>query len=199
MPANQQALVVPQLLLKHNLHSQSKDDLLFGELTVFEVWGGVVWEGVDGQEANILIACFVVCTTCGWRGPCTDHVPCTDRVPCTDHVPQPQPQTLYFAALLRLPRDWTRSKKMERAEMVLAGLGLGKCRDTIIVRQGVDSCKGSARQGRIGQGVGEVALLPCAPLAPFASQLYIGCASLMYEPSHELYRDMSHPTTKPPP
>jgi hypothetical protein len=42
-------------------------------------------------------------------------------------------QTLYFAAMLRLPKDWPREKKLDRVEMVLQGLGLMKCRDTIIV------------------------------------------------------------------
>jgi ATP-binding cassette, subfamily G (WHITE), member 2 len=41
-------------------------------------------------------------------------------------------ETLYYAALLRLPREWTREAKLQRVEMVLDGLGLGKARDTII-------------------------------------------------------------------
>lgn len=41
-------------------------------------------------------------------------------------------ETLYYAALLRLPREWSKEAKKERVEMVLAGLGLAKCRDTII-------------------------------------------------------------------
>ncbi|GFR49799.1 hypothetical protein Agub_g11737, partial [Astrephomene gubernaculifera] len=41
-------------------------------------------------------------------------------------------ETLYFAALLRLPRSWSRSSKLGRVELVVAALGLGRCRDTII-------------------------------------------------------------------
>ena len=41
-------------------------------------------------------------------------------------------ETLYFTACLRLPKSWSREKKVERAERVLEGLGLNKCRDTII-------------------------------------------------------------------
>ncbi|KXZ52591.1 hypothetical protein GPECTOR_9g636 [Gonium pectorale] len=41
-------------------------------------------------------------------------------------------ETLYFAALLRLPRSWSRADKLARVEMVVAGLGLERCRDTII-------------------------------------------------------------------
>ncbi|KAG2425311.1 hypothetical protein HXX76_013891 [Chlamydomonas incerta] len=41
-------------------------------------------------------------------------------------------ETLYFAALLRLPRSWSRADKLNRVEMVVDGLGLERCRDTII-------------------------------------------------------------------
>eukprot|EP00198_Chlamydomonas_reinhardtii_P001397 XP_001690733.1 predicted protein [Chlamydomonas reinhardtii] len=41
-------------------------------------------------------------------------------------------ETLYFAALLRLPRSWSRADKLSRVEMVVEGLGLERCRDTII-------------------------------------------------------------------
>mmetsp|Transcript_8214 Transcript_8214/g.14078 ORF Transcript_8214/g.14078 Transcript_8214/m.14078 type:complete len:703 (-) Transcript_8214:560-2668(-) len=41
-------------------------------------------------------------------------------------------ETLYFAAMLRLPRSWTLEAKLQRVDMVLEGLGLQKCRDTII-------------------------------------------------------------------
>ncbi|KAG2431027.1 hypothetical protein HYH02_013459 [Chlamydomonas schloesseri] len=41
-------------------------------------------------------------------------------------------ETLYFAALLRLPRSWSRADKLSRVEMVVEGLGLDRCRDTII-------------------------------------------------------------------
>ncbi|GLI63140.1 hypothetical protein VaNZ11_006048 [Volvox africanus] len=41
-------------------------------------------------------------------------------------------ETLYFAALLRLPRSWSRADKLARVDLVIAGLGLERCRDTII-------------------------------------------------------------------
>lgn len=40
-------------------------------------------------------------------------------------------ETLYFTAMLRLPRSWTKERKLERVEMVLTILGLQKCRDTV--------------------------------------------------------------------
>ena len=54
------------------------------------------------------------------------------------HVPRflprpPSPQeTLYYAAMLRLPSTMTRAQKRARVETVIAALGLGQCRDTII-------------------------------------------------------------------
>lgn len=41
-------------------------------------------------------------------------------------------ETLYFAALLRLPQSWTRERKLQRVDIVIAALGLSKCRDTMI-------------------------------------------------------------------
>ncbi|GIL87008.1 hypothetical protein Vretimale_14202 [Volvox reticuliferus] len=41
-------------------------------------------------------------------------------------------ETLYFAALLRLPRSWSRADKLARVDLVIEGLGLERCRDTII-------------------------------------------------------------------
>ncbi|GMH34285.1 hypothetical protein BSKO_02119 [Bryopsis sp. KO-2023] len=41
-------------------------------------------------------------------------------------------ETLYFAALLRLPKTMSRAEKGERVEAVIAALGLDKCRDTLI-------------------------------------------------------------------
>ena len=41
-------------------------------------------------------------------------------------------ETLYFAAMLRLPRSWSRADKLSRVDMVISGLGVEKCRDTII-------------------------------------------------------------------
>lgn len=73
-------------------------------------------------------------------------------------------ETLYFAALLRLPRSWSRADKLARVEMVLAGLGLERCRDTIIgnhMMRGVSGGErkrvsiggwGSRQLGRVGWG-----------------------------------------------
>ena len=41
-------------------------------------------------------------------------------------------ETLYYAAMLRLPRTMTAAEKKERVGEVIAALGLNKCRDTII-------------------------------------------------------------------
>jgi ABC-type Na+ transport system ATPase subunit NatA len=41
-------------------------------------------------------------------------------------------ETLYYAAMLRLPRSMSTAQKKERVGEVIAALGLAKCRDTII-------------------------------------------------------------------
>ena len=41
-------------------------------------------------------------------------------------------ETLYYAAMLRLPRDMPREAKLRRIDAVVACLGLGKCKDTIV-------------------------------------------------------------------
>ena len=41
-------------------------------------------------------------------------------------------ETLYFAAMLRLPKTMTSAQKKARVDEVIAALGLAKCRDTII-------------------------------------------------------------------
>ncbi|GAB4821556.1 hypothetical protein N2152v2_008602 [Parachlorella kessleri] len=41
-------------------------------------------------------------------------------------------ETLYFAAMLRLPAYMTKAQKKERVEVVIKALGLMRCRDTII-------------------------------------------------------------------
>ncbi|EFN53135.1 hypothetical protein CHLNCDRAFT_32365 [Chlorella variabilis] len=49
-------------------------------------------------------------------------------------------ETLYFAAMLRLPKHKTKAQKLERVDAVIKALGLGRCRDTIIgdhMRRGV--------------------------------------------------------------
>ncbi|KAL4855816.1 ABC transporter G family member 22 [Chlorella vulgaris] len=49
-------------------------------------------------------------------------------------------ETLYFAAMLRLPKHKTKAQKLERVDAVIKALGLERCRDTIIgdhMRRGV--------------------------------------------------------------
>ena len=41
-------------------------------------------------------------------------------------------ETLYFAAMLRLPSSMTRAQKVSRVVDVIQSLGLGRCKDTII-------------------------------------------------------------------
>ena len=41
-------------------------------------------------------------------------------------------ETLYFAAMLRLPREFTTEQKKQRVAKVIAALGLNRCKDTII-------------------------------------------------------------------
>lgn len=41
-------------------------------------------------------------------------------------------ETLYYAAMLRLPQNLGAAKKVERVEAVIGALGLDKCRNTII-------------------------------------------------------------------
>lgn len=41
-------------------------------------------------------------------------------------------ETLYYAAMLRLPASMTAAQKGERVDSVIYALGLHKCRDTIV-------------------------------------------------------------------
>lgn len=41
-------------------------------------------------------------------------------------------ETLYYAAMLRLPASMSAQQKVQRVEDVIAALGLDKCRDTIV-------------------------------------------------------------------
>lgn len=41
-------------------------------------------------------------------------------------------ETLYYAAMLRLPRDMPRAEKLARVDSVITALGLKKCSGTII-------------------------------------------------------------------
>lgn len=44
-------------------------------------------------------------------------------------------ETLYYAAMLRLPASMATAQKCERVENVILSLGLDKCRDTIVGAQ----------------------------------------------------------------
>uniref|UniRef100_A0A7S3QK67 ABC transporter domain-containing protein n=1 Tax=Dunaliella tertiolecta TaxID=3047 RepID=A0A7S3QK67_DUNTE len=55
-------------------------------------------------------------------------------------------ETLFFSAMLRLPRSWPKEKKLERVEMVLTILGLQKCRDTIIGNNMMRGVSGGERK-----------------------------------------------------
>ena len=44
-------------------------------------------------------------------------------------------ETLYYAAMLRLPQHMDHSAKTERVDTVIAALGLMSCKDTIIGKQ----------------------------------------------------------------
>lgn len=55
-------------------------------------------------------------------------------------------ETLTFSALLRLPKELTREQKVERAEVVLAQLGLQKCADTIVGNQFLRGISGGERK-----------------------------------------------------
>ena len=41
-------------------------------------------------------------------------------------------ETLYFAAMLRLPREFSTEQKKQRVAKGIAALGLNRCKDTII-------------------------------------------------------------------
>lgn len=41
-------------------------------------------------------------------------------------------ETLYFAAMLRLPSTMSTEQKMQRVDHVIRTLGLDKCKDTIV-------------------------------------------------------------------
>ena len=43
-------------------------------------------------------------------------------------------ETLYYAAMLRLPSTMSAEQKVERVDHVIHTLGLNKCRDTIVGR-----------------------------------------------------------------
>ncbi|GLC39402.1 hypothetical protein PLESTM_000892900 [Pleodorina starrii] len=55
-------------------------------------------------------------------------------------------ETLYFAALLRLPRSWSRADKLGRVDMVISGLGLERCRNTIIGSHAMRGVSGGERK-----------------------------------------------------
>jgi ABC-type multidrug transport system ATPase subunit len=60
-------------------------------------------------------------------------------------------ETLYYAAMLRLPRDMSRQEKLDRVNAVITSLGLTKCKDTIIggfFRRGISG--GERKRASVG-------------------------------------------------
>jgi ABC-type multidrug transport system ATPase subunit len=60
-------------------------------------------------------------------------------------------ETLYYAAMLRLPRDMTKEEKLDRVNAVISSLGLQKCKDTIIggfFRRGISG--GERKRASVG-------------------------------------------------
>ena len=55
-------------------------------------------------------------------------------------------ETLRYAALLRLPRSWSRLKKIQRAEEVLYDLGLSECGDTLVGNKDVKGLSGGEKR-----------------------------------------------------
>ncbi|KAF5832191.1 hypothetical protein DUNSADRAFT_11998 [Dunaliella salina] len=55
-------------------------------------------------------------------------------------------ETLFFSAMLRLPRSWPKQKKLDRVEMVMTILGIQKCRDTIIGNSMMRGVSGGERK-----------------------------------------------------
>ncbi|MEW5318872.1 MAG: hypothetical protein WDW38_010056 [Sanguina aurantia] len=55
-------------------------------------------------------------------------------------------ETLYFAAMLRLPSTLPKAEKVARVELVINVLGLSKCRDTIIGGGGMRGVSGGERK-----------------------------------------------------
>lgn len=60
----------------------------------------------------------------------------------TSCVPSAVFETLYFAAMLRLPSTLPKAEKVARVELVIDVLGLSKCRDTIIGGGGMRGVSG---------------------------------------------------------
>lgn len=55
-------------------------------------------------------------------------------------------ETLLYAALLRLPPSLSRPQKLSQAELTLQGLGLTRCRNTIIGGPGVRGVSGGEEE-----------------------------------------------------
>ena len=49
-------------------------------------------------------------------------------------------ETLYYAAMLRLPREMAEADKVARVNAVIAALGIDSCRNTIIGAPGAKPC-----------------------------------------------------------
>ncbi|KAH6591647.1 hypothetical protein BASA61_004846 [Batrachochytrium salamandrivorans] len=61
-------------------------------------------------------------------------------------------ETLYYGALLRLPPDWTKEQKKERAEEILMLLGLSHCANTVVGNELVKGLSGGEKR-RLSIGV----------------------------------------------
>jgi len=60
-------------------------------------------------------------------------------------------ETLYYAAMLRLPRDMSKEDKLARVDAIIAALGLVKCKDTIVggfFRRGISG--GERKRASVG-------------------------------------------------
>lgn len=62
-------------------------------------------------------------------------------------------ETLYYAAMLRLPRHMSHEDKLRRIDLAVTALGLGQCKDTII--------GGFFRKGISGEAGGQLRLSVC--------------------------------------
>lgn len=117
-------------------------------------------------------------------------------------------ETLHFAATLRLPPHMTRGERADRVENVIAALGLGQCRDTIIggfLRRGISG--GERKRVSVGENLlTEPSLLlldePTSGLDSTTARKLIGLlkelasggraiVTTIHQPSSSLYRQLS--------
>ena len=109
-----------------------QDDLLYEALTV-QVRGGCFGGRGRGRAVGTCgsAVCWQVCRAAG-AGLRLDRPGLLPTCPSLSSTPPSPQETLYYAAMLRLPSTMTRAQKRARVETVIAALGLGQCRDTII-------------------------------------------------------------------